>query len=140
MAQLKFNIHSNIEETLGKKLAAASTPAEHAVAIQVAKDTEPFVPELTKSLKDRTKIDGGYIIYPGPYARFLYYGKLMIDPATGSAWAPKGASKVVTNIDLNLNHSGKSQAQAHWFEASKAQNMDKWIRIAKKAVKRELKK
>jgi predicted amidohydrolase len=31
-------------------------------------------------------------------------------------------------------------AQAHWFEASKAQNLPKWLDIYKKAVKRGLDK
>lgn len=135
MPSLKFHIHTNVGEELANKLISSSNQAEHAVAIQVDKDTEPFVPALTKSLVNRTKVEGGYVIYPGEYARFLYFGKLMIDPATGSPWAPKGATKIVTGKDLNFNHSVHSQAQAHWFEASKAQNLDKWIRVADKAVK-----
>lgn len=135
---LKFNIHLNIDQVLAQKLASASNQAEHTVAVQVAKDTEPYVPALTQSLANRTKVEGGEIIYPGPYARFLYHGKVMIDPATGSTWAPKGGTKVVTGKGLQFNHSVHSQAQSHWFEASKAQNLDKWLRVASKAVKHDL--
>lgn len=134
MAGLKLTIHDNLTAALVKELGAAATKAEHTLAIQVQKDTEPFVPALTKSLANRTQIVENKVIYPGPYARFLYYGKLMIDPATGSAWAPKGATKVVTGTNLKFNHSVHNLAQAHWCEASKAQNLDKWIGIAKKAV------
>ena len=82
---------------------------------------------------------GDTIVYPGPYARFLYYGKLMVDPDTGSPWAPKGATKVLDpgGRDLDIKKSVHSKAQAHWFEASKAQNLPKWRRVAGKAVKRE---
>lgn len=117
------------------KLKFASEKAEHIVAIQVQKDTSPYVPFLTGSLDQRTRADGGDVIYPGPYARYLYYGKLMVDPATGSSYAQKGSTKVVTDKDLVFNKAYHSQAQAHWFEASKAENLDKWIRVADKAVK-----
>lgn len=78
------------------------------------------------------------IVYPGPYARYLYYGKLMVDPTTGSSYAPKGGTKVVTDKNLVFSKSMHAQAQSHWFEASKAQNLEKWVRVADKAVKDEL--
>ena len=84
----------------------------------------------------RTRLDGNKIIYPGPYARFLYYGKVMVDPQTGSTFAPKGGTKVLTDRDLVFSKAMHPQAQSHWFEASKAQNLDKWIRVAKKAVEK----
>ena len=134
---LKISVHANIDEALAKKLAVASTKAEHTVAIQAAKDTSPYVPMLTGSLNTRTQVEGGSIIYPGPYARYLYYGKLMVDPNTGSSYAPKGGTKVLTDKNLVFNKAIHPQAQDHWFDASKAQNLDKWIRVAEKAVKRE---
>lgn len=135
---LKITVHSNLDEAIAKKLSAASTRAEHAVAIQAAKDTSPYVPMLTGSLNERTQVDGGYIIYPGPYARYLYYGKLMVDPNTGSSYAPKGGTKVLTDKNLVFQKSMHPQPQAHWFEASKAQNLDKWLRVAEKEVKNDL--
>lgn len=115
---------------------ASNDRAEHAVAVQMEKDTRPFVPALTGSLMNRTRVDGNTIIYPGPYARFLYYGKVMVDPDTGSPFAQKGAVKVVTDRNLVFNRSVNPQAQAHWFEASKAQNLEKWLRVYKKARKK----
>lgn len=135
---LKITVHTDIDAALANKLAVASTKAEHAVAIQAAKDTSPFVPALTGSLDIRTQVDGGIIIYPGPYAMYLYYGKLMVDPNTGSSYAPKGGTKVLTDRNLVFTKSVHPQAQDHWFEASKAQNLDKWLRVADKAVKNEL--
>jgi hypothetical protein len=133
---LKFTVHTDMGEKLAAKLAAASTRGEHAVAVRVAKDTSPFVPFLTESLDKRTRVDGNFIIYPGPSARMLYHGKLMVDPNTGSSYAPEGGTKVVTDKDLVFNKSGHAQAQAYWFEASKAQNLDAWLRVAQKAVKK----
>lgn len=133
---LKFNVYSTFDEATALALASAADKAEHAVAIQVQKDTSPYVPALTGSLDQRTRVEGDAVIYPGPYARYLYYGKLMVDPETGSSYAQKGATKVLTDKDLVFNKAMHSQAQSHWFDASKAENLEKWIRIADKAVKR----
>lgn len=126
-------------DKIDKRIRYAGSGAKHAMAIQMAKDTEPYVPALTKSLANRTQVSGDTIIYPGPYARFLYYGKLMIDPNTGSPWAPKGATKVVDSggKDLKISQAVHSKAQSHWFEASKAQNLDKWKRVAGRLMQRE---
>lgn len=131
-----FALHFGGMEAIKDKLAESCTRAESIVGQQVIKDTEPFVPALTGSLTIRTRLDGNKIIYPGPYARFLYYGKVMVDPQTGSTFAPKGGTKVLTNRDLVFSKAMHPQAQSHWFEASKAQNLDKWIRIAEKAVEK----
>lgn len=131
-----FSMHFGGMEAIKDKLAESCTRAESIVGQQVIKDTAPFVPALTGSLTIRTRLDGNKIIYPGPYARFLYYGKVMVDPQTGSTFAPKGGTKVLTNRDLVFSKAMHPQAQSHWFEASKAQNLDKWVRIAKKAVKK----
>lgn len=131
-----FSMHFGGMEAIKDKLAESCTRAESIVGQQVIKDTAPFVPALTGSLTIRTRLDGNKIIYPGPYARFLYYGKVMVDPQTGSTFAPKGGTKVLTNRDLVFSRAMHPQAQSHWFEASKAQNLDKWIRIAEKAVKK----
>lgn len=129
-----FTVENNINAVLASTIANRCEKAAHTVALQVKKDTEPFVPMLTGSLKNRARVDGNTIIYPGPYARFLYYGKVMVDPNTGSTWAPMGETKVVTDRDLVFTTDFHPQAQSHWFEAAKAQNEDKWLRVAQKAV------
>lgn len=151
LKMLKFEVHASIDEAIAKKLAVASTKAEHAVAVQAAKDTSPYVPMLTGSLDVRTRVDGGNIIYPGPYARYLYYGKVMVDSVTGKGPMHfidkmgneqirfrKGATLKPTDRDLKYTKSAHPQAQDHWFEASKAQNLDKWLQVADKAVKNDI--
>lgn len=148
---LKFEVHANLDEAIAKKLSVASTKAEHTVAVQAAKDTSPYVPMLTGSLDARTQVEGGSIIYPGPYARYLYYGKVMVDSVTGKGPMHfidkmgnerikfrKGATLKPTDRDLKYTKSEHPQAQDHWFEASKAENLDKWLRVAEKAVKNDL--
>ena len=135
---LTFNVLTEGMEAIKDKLAEGCTKAEHAVAIQIRKDTSPYVPALTGDLDRRTRVDGSKVIYPGPQSRYLYHGKLMVDPTTGSSYAQKGTTKVLTDKNLVFNKAMHAQAQSHWFEASKAENLGKWVRVADKAVKREL--
>ena len=133
---LKVTVETSGFDAAKQAIAERCKRAEHILAVQVEKDTNPFVPALTGSLSTRTRVVGNDVIYPGPYARFLYYGKVMVDPNTGSTYAPKGGTKVVTDRNLVFNHTAHPQAQSHWCEASKAQNLDKWLRVAEKAVKK----
>lgn len=134
---LKFSVQANGMDAVKDAIPKGCNRAEHVLAVQAAKDTAPFVPMLTGPLRTRTKVTGNTVIYPGPYARYLYYGKLYVDPLTGSSYARKGVTKVpaVPEKDLIFHRTGTC---SHWFEASKAQNMEKWVRVAEKAVKRDL--
>lgn len=133
---LKVTVDTSGFDVAKQAIAERCKQAEHVLAVQVEKDTQPFVPALTGSLNTRTRVVGNEVIYPGPYARFLYYGKVMVDQNTGSTWAPKGGTKVVTDRNLVFTKTMHPQAQAFWCEASKAQNIDKWARVAQKAVKK----
>lgn len=135
---LKFSVKTDGFDELQEVIARACTKAEHIVAVQVKKDTSPYAPWLNGMLDRKTDVIGNAVIYDTPYARFLYYGKVMVDPETGSTYAPKGGTKVLTDKNLVFTTSGHAQAQSHWFEASKAENLDKWVRVADKAVKNGL--
>lgn len=75
---MKITITSQGFDKIAKKIEQSGEKAAHALAVQVAKDTEPFAPAQTKSMVNRVKVDGSTIIYPGPYARYLYNGKIVI--------------------------------------------------------------
>lgn len=134
---------------LSTKLASAADKAEHTVAVQAAKDTEPFVPMLTGTFKNQTQVKGNLIIYKGPQARYLWNGKVMVDAETGKGPAHfadkngnevirfrKGAKLKATDRNLVFTTSFHPDAQAFWFEASKAENLGQWLRVAEKAVTR----
>ena len=133
---IKFSVHTDGFDAVKEAIAKACTRAEHVLAEQIEKDNQPFVPAFTESITQRTRVDGSAVIYPGPYARFLYYGKVMVDPNTGSTYAPKGGTKVLTDRNLVFSKAVHPQAQSHWCEAAKAQNLGKWARVAEKAVKK----
>lgn len=140
MAGISFHVHTGGLDNIQKQIAEGCTKAEHAVSAQAAKDTAQYVPMRSGSLRERTRVIGNRIIYPGPYARYLYYGKYMVDAETGKGPMHfedktgehikyrKGARLVPTDRDL-VFHSPNTRS--HWFEYSKAKNMDKWMRIAK---------
>lgn len=137
---LRFKVFSEFDPNM---LKGPVRESETWLANEVLKDTRKYVPALTESLANRTHVEGNLVIYPGPYARYLYYGKVMIDPVINAAgykrpdgtWrSRKGAVKQATNKDLVFSKATHSQAQAFWFEASKAQNLQKWMRGVAKHV------
>lgn len=100
---------------------------------RVLEDSKPFMSQRTGSLQQRSHIDDGgkKVIYPGPYGRFQYGGKVMIDPITGSTWAREGAKKVLTDRPLKYSNP---QATAQWFETAKEINLEYWlVEVKKKA-------
>lgn len=153
MSFLQIKVDDDFSKALAEKLEQAGPRAAHAVAVQIAKDTEPFVPARTKSLVNRTQVVENKVVYPGPYARYLYYGKVMVDSATGKGPMRiagkdgqteairfrKGATLKSTDKPLKISTAVHAQATDHWLDASKAQNIKKWIHVAGKAVERELK-
>ena len=138
---IRFTVQTDMTEL--EAVRDAVTHADTILTSQVMKDTSPYVPFLTGSLNARTHVVGNMIIYPGPYARYLYYGKVMVDSITGKGPANipdvgyrfrKGATLKPTNRDLTFTKNYHTKATARWFEVSKARNLQKWLRVVKEAV------
>lgn len=64
-----------------------------------------------------------------PQGRFLYEGKVMVDPVTGSPWARKGAKKVVTERPLTYSNP---KATPHWFDTAKDAHGKSWVKGVKR--------
>lgn len=148
---VKFTVDVTGMDEIKEALAKACSRAENVVAQQVEKDTAPFVPMRTGSLIQRTRVIGNSVVYPGPYARYLYFGKVMVNLETlkgprhfidkfGNEQIkfPKGSKLIPTDRDLRFNKSTNKQAQSQWFETSKAQNLDKWLKKAQEEIKNDL--
>lgn len=120
------------------KFASRLERANHALANEVMKDTDKFVPFLTGTLKNSARVDGDTITYPGPYAHYQWEGVVYVDPKTGAAGIPTrtgffsrpGVTKVPSGRKLTYHMQG----QDHWIEPSKAANMDKWERFYAKEL------
>lgn len=125
---IEFDVRTDGIESVAYRLQERASRAEVWLANEILKDTRPYVPALTESLSNRAHVEGRFVIYPGPYARYLYYGKVMKGPKHGPKYA--------TNKDLIYTKSVHPQAQSFWFETSKAQNMRKWERGVKKIVRK----
>ena len=114
-------------------LKRPASRAEAWLANEVLKDTRPFVPALNEDFSNAAHVENGnLVVYQGPQAAYLYYGKVMEGPLYG----PKHA----TDKPLDYTKERHPHAQAFWFEASKAQNLDKWERGVGKILKQELEK
>ncbi len=85
---------------------------------------------LQKSVTLGTRIGSGIIFYNSPYARYQYYGKLMVSSVTGSAWARSGETKVLTGKDLIYSRRQHPNAQKRWFETMKTNHKKQILRGA----------
>lgn len=87
--------------------------AQMFVDSEILRLCDPLIPLQTSMLKKSgtlgTIIGSGEVVWIAPYARYQYYGKLMVGPAP----------KTVTDVDLQY-HSGQAQRGAYWFERMKA--------------------
>ena len=133
---IKISLLKNIDPSI---LDGRATKLEQKMAKQVMEDTREFVPADTLSLDSRTYVIGNKIVYPGPYARFLWYGMRMVNALTGKGpmyipnvgWRwPKGATLRATDTPLHISTAVHKHATSHWMDASISRNMKKWEKIA----------
>lgn len=103
---------------------------------QVMTDMVPYMPHRDGIFVNLTRLQSAALAGTGkviaaapPQGRFLYEGKVMIDPVTGSPWARKGAKKVVT--DRLLTYSNP-KATPHWFDTEKDAHGKAWVKGVKR--------
>lgn len=90
---------------------------------------------LVKSATLGTRIGSGKIKQIAPYARYQYYGKLMVSSTTGSAFS-RGEKKVLTDTDLKHSKAVHPLAGPFWFERMKKDHVKKILAGAKDYAKR----
>ena len=124
--------------------------AQYQLDGDVMDSMEPFMPKVKGTFINATRaasaaVQGSGEVYAayGPQGRFLYEGKTMESPSTGSTWAKKREKKVLvsqyggkTNAKENLAYTRQahSQAQSHWFDAAKKKDGQTWIKNVKKTA------
>ena len=95
---------------------------------------------LAKSPYSVTEIGSGKVVYPGPYARYLYYGEVMgpnipvFEDDSGEPtrfFSPPGQKKHLTGRQLEFSTDLNPLAGAFWFERMKADHMDDILKEAK---------
>ncbi len=124
------------EDILARRGLNRGGEVQKYVDSEVLRLSEPYTPHLagvlSKSAQAATEIGSGEVKWNTPYARYLYRGKLMVSPSTGSSWAKKNEQKVLTNIPLSYHGGGKRGRL--WFERMKADHRDKIMRGAAKTA------
>lgn len=109
---------------------------QFALDTAIVRTTKPYVPASeSEVLSDTVRGMGtGLIEYIQKYAHYLYIGLLRTDEA-GRTFVGLGESKpILTGVPLNFSTEKHPLAGPQWFERSKADNKDTWIREAKGAA------
>lgn len=116
--------------------------AQYALDGAIMHSMIPFMPKVSGNFIERTvaksaSVQGTGIVYAGvgPEGRFLYEGKVMVDPVTGSTYARPGAKKIVTERELNYNKLANPDVQKEWFLAAKRKDMKEWEDAMNRAIK-----
>ncbi len=107
-----------------ERFSQAQRYVDQACIRHMDKYTPMLTGTLVRSATLGTKIGSGRIEYASPYARYQYYGKLMVSSVTGSPYAKSGEKKVLTSTDLQYNTASHPLAGPFWFERMKADHGD----------------
>ncbi len=91
---------------------------------ECARHMDPYVPMQSGILKNTRDIEDDGITYRGPYARNMYYGKVMVDPVTKAAgflteegWrSRKGVRKIVSNREYVYHGGGGNPARGKLWD------------------------
>lgn len=123
------------------RMARYMSASQRALDKQILEDMVNYIPMESGNLTRQTLAinqdnigTGELVLDLTDYARYLYHGKLMVDPETGSAWASPGAIKVLTEQDLVYNQSSHEKAGAEWFERAKDDRKRTWLKVARQAI------
>lgn len=114
-------ILNNLQTILAVRGMEAGGRVQQYIDSEVLRLSAPYLPHSSGGLEDAgidgTKVGSGQVKWNGPYARYLYYGKLMVGP-NGSSWVKHGEKKHLT--DKKLTYQGAPKRGSYWFERMKA--------------------
>ena len=123
------------------RLARYMSASQRALDNQILTDMVDYIPMETENLTrqtlaiNRENVGSGELVLDATdYARYLYNGKLMIDPETGSAWARPQTIKIMTDQDLEYSRAAHGKAGSHWFERAKEERKRTWLKVARQAA------
>lgn len=113
--------------------ANVTPKAQKFFANNLLRVSEPYVPfgDGILAASGRVVDDGAAIEYDTPYARYHWYGKLMVDPITGKGaffsenygfWSRRDVKKKLTDVDLK--YKGAPIRGSHWVMRAWNANKD----------------
>lgn len=126
--------------------------AQYGLDSMVMADMVPYMPmdtgqfiDVTRAMSQAIAGSGTVVAAAPPFGRYLYEGKVMVDSVTGKGPMKipdgpgayvlrfrKGAKLRATDRPLQYSKSAHPDAQDHWFDAAKKQNLSKWVKNTKK--------
>ncbi len=113
--------------------------AQFALDSMIMTSMQPYMPmrtgtfiNVTKAMSAAIAGSGTVIAAAPPFGRFLYEGKVMVDPVTNSPWARPGAEKIVTDKDLDYYKGANPKVTDHWFDTAKQKHGKSWVKAVKK--------
>lgn len=126
--------------------------ARYVLSNEIFNSIVPYMPMVTGTFIKRTQLENtalagtGYICAAAPpMGRFLYEGMGMVGEESGRPWALPGEKKVLvseysgdTNAAeyLQFDQSAHPDAQAHWFEVAKKNDLKKWEDAVRRAFEK----
>lgn len=136
MFDIKIDL-SGVENILANHGLNEAGKAQQFFTSEIMRLSDPYVPFRQGTLKDTVRNSPGWdaIIYNTPYARYHWYGKLMVDPITGKGafydplsgryWSRPNTPKVLT--DRDMNYTGAPLRGPRWVERCWIDNKDSII-------------
>ena len=126
--------------------------AQYGLDSMIMTDMVPYMPmdtgqfiNVTRAMSQAIAGSGTVAAAAPPFGRYLYEGKVMVDSVTGKGPMKipdgpgayvlrfrKGAKLKATDRPLQYSKSAHQEAQDHWFDAAKKQNLSKWVKQTKK--------
>lgn len=121
-------------------------PAQRFFTSEIMRLSDPYVPFRSAVLKNSAHPTDEWdaIIYNTPYARYHWYGKLMVDPIThkgafydpksGRFWSRPNTPKVLT--DRDMEYTGAPMRGPRWCERCWIDHKDSIIKATEAFIGR----
>lgn len=121
----------------------ACRKVEERLAHKVEEDTREYLPYKSGVFQNRTIVNGNSIYYNGPQAWYLWYGRRMVNAATGKGprfipnigyrW-PAGAKLRPTSDPLHYTRTPHAKAGPAWIDRSEKANFNAWTRFGREHI------
>lgn len=119
------------EQAVVARVKAANRKALIATTQQALKDTNAYVPKDQRTLEDsslvHSEIEKGILRWVSPYARYLYYGKVMHGNPIHRTYGPD-------NIKFT-----SALARSEWSKHSAKVHKAEWKKVYQSELRRRLK-
>lgn len=110
---------------------------------EIARISDPYVPFDTGMLKNQVtiSIDGTWFQYNSPYARYHWFGKLMVDPITKKGaffkegyghWSRPDTQKILT--ETPMKYSGSPMRGPKWAKRAWDDNQEQILSMLERKL------